>query len=129
MVVLSMRDAATMHPIDAASRGSTRLLEYLSCDGSRSGGGGAFVPDCRRSIIPRLYDLLLLSGWGLAGLIPRVYRCCFAFPSLVWQGCWRRCRCSSLKALSLYDSCGTRVGSKAPVAPLRPFLRDAGLAC
>ena len=43
-----------MHPIDAASRGSTRLLEYLSCDGSLSGGGGAFVPDWRRSIIPRL---------------------------------------------------------------------------
>ena len=86
MVVLKMRDAATMQATAAANRGSTRLLEYLSCDGSLSGGGGAFVPDCRRSIIPRLYDLLLLSGWGLAGLIPRVYRCCFAFPSPVWSG-------------------------------------------
>ena len=75
-----------MQATAAANRGSTRLLEYLSCDGSLSGGGGAFVPDCRRSIIPRLYDLLLLSGWGLAGLIPRVYRCCFAFPSPVWSG-------------------------------------------
>ena len=70
-----------MQATAAANRGSTRLLEYLSCDGSLSGGGGAFVPDCRRSIIPRLYDLLLLSGWGLAGLIPRVYRCCYAFQS------------------------------------------------
>ena len=75
-----------MQATAAANKGSTRLLEYLSCDGSLSGGGGAFVPDCRRSIIPRLYDLLLLSGWGLAGLIPRVYRCCFAFPSPVWSG-------------------------------------------
>ena len=50
-----------MHPIDAASRGSTRLLEYLSCDGSRSGGGGAFVPDCLRSIIPRVYTIFLSS--------------------------------------------------------------------
>ena len=74
-----------MHPIDAASRGSTRLLEYLSCDGSLSGGGGAFVPDWRRSIIPRLpsfddVELMILGtrrkvqfcfppGLGLAGLL------------------------------------------------------------
>ena len=50
-----------MHPIDAASRGSTRLLEYLSCDGSLSGGGGAFVPDWRRSIIPRVYRCCFLT--------------------------------------------------------------------
>jgi len=110
-----------MHPIEAASRGSTRLLEYLSCDGSLSGGGGAFVPDWRRSIIPR------------------VYGCVFAFPS---PGCSRRSRCSSPITLSLYArvveaarrdaasrgerwdprsldaSCSTRVASKAPVAPL-----------
>ena len=59
-----------MHPIDAASRGSTRAL-YLSCDGSRSGGGGAFVPDWRRSIIPRVYRccFCLPPGLGLAGLL------------------------------------------------------------
>ena len=120
-----MRDAATMHPIDAASRGSTRLLEYLSCDGSLSGGGGAFVPDCRRSIIPRLYDLLLLSGWGLAGLIPRVYRCCFAFPSPVWSG--RAARVEPTGAvleaeerLSLNNSCGTRDVYRLPQAIFLP---------
>ena len=75
MVVLNMSDAATMHPIDAASRGSTRLLEYLSCDGSRSGGGGAFVPDWRRSIIPRVYRCCFASP------LQGVYRCVFAFPS------------------------------------------------
>ena len=58
-----------MHPIDAASRGSTRLLEYLSCDGSRSGGGGAFVPDCRRSIIPRLQFASPLQVWVWQGLL------------------------------------------------------------
>ena len=80
-VVLSMRDAATMQVTAAARSGSTRVL-YLSCDGSLSGGGGAFVPDCRRSIIPRLRcfcfpppglastDAFLPSspGLGLAGL-------------------------------------------------------------
>ena len=80
-VVLSMRDAATMQPTAAASKGSTRAL-YLSCDGSLCRGGSALVALCRRSIIPR------------------VYRCCFwlplastdavfGFPSpvRVWQGC------------------------------------------
>ena len=42
-----------MQATAAANRGSTRLLEYLSCDGSRWGGGGALVL-LRRSIIPRL---------------------------------------------------------------------------
>ena len=43
-----------MQPTAAASKGSTRAL-YLSCDGSLSGGlSSALVPDCRRSIMPRL---------------------------------------------------------------------------
>ena len=52
-VVLSMRDAATIQPTAAASRGSTRVLYLSCCDGSLSRGGGALVL-LRRSIIPRL---------------------------------------------------------------------------
>ena len=70
-VVLSRSDAATIQPTAAANTGSTRAL-YLSCDGSLSGGGGAFVPDCRRSIIPR------------------VYRCCFLLPPSCGPECQKQ---------------------------------------
>ena len=44
------------------------------------------------------------------------------------QGCSRRRLCSSPKLMSFYNSCGTRVTSKGPVAPLRAENRDdAGL--
>ena len=74
-----------MQATEAANKGSTRAL-YLSWDGSRSGGGGAFVPDWRRSIIPRVYrccfddveltiprhtrrDAVFCNPLGLAGLL------------------------------------------------------------
>ena len=72
-VVLSMRDAATMQPTAAASKGSTRAL-YLSCDGSLWRGLSSALALGRRSIIPRLRLGLFCfpsAGLGLAGLCSR----------------------------------------------------------
>ena len=105
-VVLNRSDAARMQT-DAARSGSARDL-YLSCDGSRSGGGGAFVPDCRRSIIPRLRCALFCvpprSGSGRAARVEAV--------------------CSSPKTRSLNNPCSDQGALQAPVAPLRAVLRE-----
>jgi len=131
MVVLSMRDAATMQATEAARRGSTRLLEYLSCDGSRSGGGGAFVPDWRRSIIPRVYRCVLTtSSWGSPA------HAVFAFPGLGLAGLLAFQATGDVfepeERLSLNNSCGARDVCRLPqaifcrdLAWLASVLRDA----